>query len=104
MPRWLLFDKTDVVFWGVPLDGDIGSIDLTIRSLNSEKRLLRNIVIDVEPSSISPSLTKKCSSSEDITLLSILVDKWIESIKPKQRVVAINDISKFFGIPYVSKE
>lgn len=45
---------------------------------------------------------QKCPQDEDITLLTLLIDKSLKAVKPKQRVVAINNIAKFFGLPYVS--
>jgi dystroglycan 1 len=47
-------------------------------------------------------LKEKCPSTEDNTVLTLLVDKGVRAIKPKQRVIAVNNIAKFFGLPYVS--
>ncbi|XP_044746043.1 uncharacterized protein LOC123307700 isoform X2 [Coccinella septempunctata] len=99
LPRWLIFDEINALLWGVPSDEDIGNISLIVKSLNSQKPIVRNIVIDVQPTSMPIRSVTKCSSSEDITLFSMLIDKWIGAIEPRQRIAALNDISKFFGIP-----
>lgn len=62
--------------------------DLTVRNILPE---------DEDPK-------RSCPTTEDKTILTLLIDKEVEAIKPKYRVVAINNIAKFFGLPYVSKQ
>lgn len=54
---------------------------------------------DVLPENEDPK--RACPTTEDKTVLTLLFDKEVAAIKPKQRVIAIDNIAKFFGLPYV---
>lgn len=101
LPHWLLFDKKDGVFWGIPLSTDIGTIHLTVRGI-SDNNPTEKIVINVEESTEGVQGIEKCQKDEDNTVLTLLIDKNIRAIKPKQRVLAVINFAKFFGLPYVS--
>nr|XP_008195448.1 PREDICTED: dystroglycan [Tribolium castaneum]XP_008195449.1 PREDICTED: dystroglycan [Tribolium castaneum]XP_974516.2 PREDICTED: dystroglycan [Tribolium castaneum] len=93
LPSWLLFDKIGAVFWGVPLGDDVGSLHLVIRNRN----ISEDVTINVRETS---DLKDRCPSTEDNTVLILLIDKGVRAIKPKQRVIAVNNVAKFFGLPY----
>nr|XP_023019898.1 dystroglycan-like [Leptinotarsa decemlineata]XP_023019899.1 dystroglycan-like [Leptinotarsa decemlineata] len=99
IPSWLLFDKKQGVFWGVPLVQDVGEVQLTVKATGDKKSSEEIKINVVEPSEEAPGVGK-CQANEDNTILTLLLDKSIRSIKPKQRVIAINNIAKFFGLPY----
>lgn len=102
LPSWLFFDKTSGTFWGVPTSDDVGVLDITLRGyLNSDtitSQFRLNIIED--PTLKEPK--RKCQSNEDFTLLNLMVDVDIQAIKPKQKIIAINNIAKFLGLPAVS--
>lgn len=105
LPPWLLFDKTDGIFWGVPLADDSGVLHITIKHIGQSESTKLKYEFDVVVKEKSPeeeNLPHACPSTEDSTILSLLLDRDVEAIKPKQRVMAINNIAKFLGLPYVS--
>lgn len=101
IPSWLLFDRKGGIFWGIPLVEDVGTVHLTIRSIG-DKSVTEELKIDVVETNDDSSTMGKCPPNEDHTILTLLLDKNIRAIKPKQRVIAVNNIAKFFGLPYVS--
>lgn len=100
LPSWLLFDKTEAVFWGVPFKGDGGTYRLTVHSSGDTKGETRKF--DLTVIETEESTAEECAAGEERTTLALLLDVRITEIKPKQRVVAVNNIAKFFGLPYVS--
>lgn len=99
LPSWLLFDRRGGMFWGVPLTQDIGLLKLTIKAVgkfNSTEDISIKIVESAEES----TAIEKCKPTEENTILTLLIDKNIKAIKPKQRVIAINNIAQFFGLPH----
>lgn len=103
LPSWLLFDKTDGILWGVPLSSDVGKFRVTVHPKGTKKAVVHDFVLTVRegtPQNDDPRHT--CPTTEDRTILTLLLDKDVTAIKPKQRVMAINNIAKFFGLPYVS--
>lgn len=101
MPPWLLFDKKDGVFWGIPLSQNVGSIHLTVRGVSESSPAEKIVINIVEPTEEVQGI-EKCQKDEDNTILTLLIDKNIRAVKPKQRVIAIINFAKFFGLPYVS--
>lgn len=101
IPSWLLFDRKGGIFWGIPLADDVGTVHLGIRSIG-DKSLTEELRIDVVELNEDSSTMGKCPTNEDHTVLTLLLDKNIRAIKPKQRIIAVNNIAKFFGLPYVS--
>ncbi|KAG5886508.1 hypothetical protein JTB14_014691 [Gonioctena quinquepunctata] len=99
LPTWLLFDKKGGVFWGVPLAQDVGELQLTVKAIG-DKSSSEDIRIQVEEPIEEAAGVEKCQANEDNTVLTLLLDKNIRAIKPKQRVIAVNNIAKFFGLPY----
>ncbi|XP_057651670.1 uncharacterized protein LOC130891122 [Diorhabda carinulata] len=99
LPSWLLFDKRGGVFWGVPLTQDIGIVTLTVKALGKFNST-EDISIKVIESTEESTVIEKCKSTEENTILTLLIDKNIKAIKPKQRVIAINNIAQFFGLPH----
>ncbi|CAH0551317.1 unnamed protein product [Brassicogethes aeneus] len=100
LPSWLLFDKKSATFWGVPLQEDHGPFQVMVKSLPKEQSSTYQLTIDVIENNIQEESTKRCAQSEDITILTLLLDKNARIIKPKQRVVAIDNIARFFGLPF----
>ncbi|KAF7273649.1 hypothetical protein GWI33_013649, partial [Rhynchophorus ferrugineus] len=95
LPHWLLFNKKSGAFWGVPLPGDEGVVNVVLSPVGMEQT--QTITIHVtEPAANS----EKCQSNEDETVIVLLIDKNIRAIKPKQRVMAISNLAKFFRLPY----
>lgn len=43
----------------------------------------------------------KCNAGEDATMLIIVLDAKFEQMKPKQRVLAIKNLSGFLSLPHV---
>lgn len=101
MPSWLLFDKKGGIFWGVPLSQDVGVLKLSIKPIGGKSNQEDITIKIIEPTE-EASGAEKCQQNEDNTVLTLLLDKNIKAIKPKQRIIAINNIAKFFGLPYVS--
>lgn len=101
LPPWLVFDKKAGVFWGVPLSHDLGRLHLTVREKNNILPT-EDIVINITEPTEDIEGIEKCQKDEDDTVLTLLVDKNIKAIKPRQRVIAIINFAKFFGLPYVS--
>nr|CAI5849789.1 unnamed protein product [Callosobruchus analis] len=98
LPQWLLFDKKSGIFWGVPLHQDVGTLSLTVRTIlkgvngNPKEEDLKLSVTEKDD---EPTDGERCEKEEDSTVLTLLLDRNIRSIKPKQRVVAVNNIAKF---------
>uniref|UniRef100_A0A6P7FWH0 Dystroglycan 1 n=1 Tax=Diabrotica virgifera virgifera TaxID=50390 RepID=A0A6P7FWH0_DIAVI len=99
LPSWLLFDKKGGVFWGVPLNQDVGVLHLTIKAIG-DKANSEEITIKVVETTEEAAGVEKCKPNEENTVLTLLLDKNIRAIKPKQRVIAINNIAQFFGLPH----
>ncbi|XP_072379675.1 uncharacterized protein [Diabrotica undecimpunctata] len=99
LPSWLLFDKKGGVFWGVPLNQDVGVLHLTIKAIG-DKANSEEITIKVAETTEEAAGVEKCKPNEENTVLTLLLDKNIRAIKPKQRVIAINNIAQFFGLPH----
>ncbi|XP_060527781.1 dystroglycan 1 [Cylas formicarius] len=95
LPSWLHFDAKSGVFFGIPLTKDIKTLRLAIKQL-PQKLLCQELVISIVK---NERQLDTCSSNEDVTSLTILLDKDLNAIKPKQRVAAVNNIAKFFGLP-----
>ncbi|KAL1502279.1 hypothetical protein ABEB36_007445 [Hypothenemus hampei] len=98
LPHWLIFNKKTGTFWGIPLPGDEGTLRIIATPLGSNKSEREELVIDVLKD--SDTTTPRCKSNEDNTFLALLIDRNIRAIKPKQRVIAISNIAKFFRLPY----
>lgn len=101
LPSWLIFDKKDGVFWGVPLSNDVSKLHLTVKT-KGDALPAENLVINVIEDLEEEQGIEKCQKNEDNTVLTLLLDKNIKAIKPRQRVIAIISFAKFFGLPYVS--
>lgn len=101
LPPWLLFDKKDGVFWGIPFSQDLGSLHITVMGQSDTSPYEKLVINIVEPTEEVQGI-EKCEKDEDNTVLTLLLDKNIRAIKPKQRVIAIINFAKFFGLPYVS--
>ncbi|XP_065166984.1 dystroglycan 1 [Atheta coriaria] len=100
LPAWLLFDKVAGVFWGLPLaedEGKIHAVVKTIRANDTSSNEFTLIAVREQPDAQSK---RKCPEGEGNTVLSLVVDRDVHAIKPKQRIIAINNIAKFFGLPY----
>ncbi|KAF5280285.1 hypothetical protein FQR65_LT03094 [Abscondita terminalis] len=102
LPSWLLFDKTGGVFWGVPLQNDVGTIHISVKAVRQSIAMADEFTLIVSENSQTPEGFGKCPSTEDSTVLTLIIDKSIKAIKPKQRIIAINNVAKFFGMPYTA--
>lgn len=102
MPSWLLFDKSEGVLWGIPLLEDLGTIQVSIRAAGAQNPS-EDLTINVVETTKEIAKAQKCPTNEDLTVLTLLIDKNVRAIKPKQRMMAVNNIAKFFGLPYVMK-
>lgn len=113
LPSWLVFDTGAGVFEGVPGAQDVGEHYITVRALGHLSRDWAKDVfsIDVtensrtEPSKGAVSLAAqhhkfKCDAGEDATMLIIVLDAKFEQMKPKQRVLAIKNLSGFLSLPH----
>ncbi|KAF5283842.1 hypothetical protein FQA39_LY04662 [Lamprigera yunnana] len=100
LPSWLLFDKISGVFWGVPLQDDVDTIHISVKAVRQSISMTDEFNLVVSDDNKEPEGTDKCPSTEDSTVLTLIIDKSIKAIKPKQRIIAINNIAKFFGMPY----
>ncbi|XP_030766797.1 dystroglycan [Sitophilus oryzae] len=98
LPHWLVFSKKSGVFWGVPLQGDEGIVQMLIAKVG-EPKTVENITIHVINSGAN---TGKCKANEDETVLTLLVDKNLRTVKPKQRVATLNNIAQYLRIPYTA--
>ena len=103
LPGWLLFDKTDGIFMGIPTGGDTGTVRITVRAVKISGPVSYEFTLSVKDLNGADD-PERCSSSKHNTLLTLLVDRTVEDIEPHQRVMAVNNIAKFFGIPYVSSD
>lgn len=102
LPHWLVFYKKTATFWGLPLPGDEETLHITVSSLDDSSDSI-DVVIQVVAEENDDTSTKKCRYNEgNVTLLTLLLDKKLRSIKPKNRVIAVRNIAKFFNLPYVS--
>lgn len=101
LPSWLLFDKTAAVLWGIPLTEDVGTIQVSVRATGT-KSPTEELTINVLNAEKETD-AGKCPKNEDRTVLTLLIDKNVRAIKPKQRMMAVNNVAKFFGLPYVSE-
>ncbi|CAG9821358.1 unnamed protein product [Phaedon cochleariae] len=97
LPPWLLFDRTDGIFWGAPLLRDSGNLRLSIKPAGATGEPYD---VKITVAEELPDTAEKCPENEDVTVLTLLFDKQAEAIKPKQRVMAIHNVAKFFGLPY----
>ncbi|CAH1976201.1 unnamed protein product [Acanthoscelides obtectus] len=102
LPSWLLFDKKSGIFWGVPLHQDVGTLPLTVRTIYKDLMEPREEQLKIKVTEKEGKYMdgEKCEEGEDHTMLTLLLDRNLRTIKPKQRVVAVNNIAKFFGLPY----
>ncbi|XP_050307693.1 dystroglycan 1 isoform X2 [Anthonomus grandis grandis] len=100
LPHWLVFNKKTGTFWGVPLPGDEGNIHIKIQVQGKEVPLETINIRVVKETDKDSTTTNQCKSNEDNTILTFLLDKNVRTIKPKQRVIAINNIAKYFRLPY----
>ncbi|CAG9766176.1 unnamed protein product [Ceutorhynchus assimilis] len=101
LPYWLSFNKKTGIFWGIPLPGDEGTLHINIAPMD-KNQATENLEVRVisEENEDSVTTKNKCGSNEDETILTLLLDKNLRAIKPKQRVIAMNNIAKFFRIRY----
>lgn len=98
-----MFDKTGGVFWGVPLEEDAGVLHISVRAVRqSNTDVTDEFTLRVIEENTAPEGIDKCPSTEDSTILTLIIDKAVRAIKPKQRIIAINNVAKFLGISYVS--
>ncbi|XP_067001643.1 dystroglycan 1 [Anabrus simplex] len=113
LPSWLTFDKTTGIFEGVPGAKDVGEHYITIRALGQHPQDSAKDVFSIEvhenvgtetslltaASPIVKQISKaKCDAGEDPTILTILMDVKYEHMKPKQRVLAIKNLSGFLAL------
>ncbi|XP_066249637.1 uncharacterized protein Dg [Euwallacea similis] len=96
LPHWLIFNKKTGTFWGIPLPGDEETLHITVASKDA---LEQSIIIQVV-SNDSSATTRKCNSNEDDTVLTLLLGKNLKAVKPKQRAIAVNNVAKYFRLPY----
>lgn len=103
LPSWLMFDKSGGVFWGVPTTEDVGILHISVKAVRQSATVTDEFNLIISDDTSAPEGTDKCPSTEDSTVLTLMLDKSVKAIKPKQRVIAINNVAKFFGMPYVSR-
>lgn len=85
------------------MTGDIGTLHITIQPVGTKSAIVHDfdlIVREILPEDDDPK--RSCLATEEKTMLILLVDKELTAIKPKHRIVTIDNIAKFFGLPYVS--
>lgn len=102
LPSWLLFDKHSGTFWGVPSSSDVAILDMTVKGYLKTETVSTDFKLIIEEQSPFEEGRRKCSSSEDYTVLNLLVDVDLVAIKPKQKIIAMNNVANFLGLPVVS--
>lgn len=102
LPSWLLFDKTGGVFWGVPLQDEVGTLHISVKAVRQSLSTDDEFTLIISEYNGPSEGIDRCPATEDSTVLSLIIDKSTKAIKPKQRIIAINNIAKFFGMPYTA--
>lgn len=102
LPYWLLFDKIGGSFWGLPTLEDLGESSITVKAFSKNGSCTKDFKLNVIDAPLVVPRPDKCLPNEEHTVLNLLIGKDIKSIKPKQRIVSLNNIAKFLGLPYVS--
>lgn len=103
LPEWLLFNKTDASLRGVPLYPDTQESKLILYAYrNSEDFATDELKLTVKTYS-DDSLPKLLNCTKrNFTILSILFNESIKNIKPKQRLILLENLAHFWGIDSVS--
>lgn len=113
LPSWLVFDAAAGVFEGVPGAQDVGEHYITVRALGQQSHDWAKDVFSIDvtensradsPNGAVPLAGQhhkfKCNAREDATVLIIVLDARFEQLKPKQRVMAIKNLSGFLSLQH----
>lgn len=102
IPSWLLLHRNQGEFWGVPLSRDIGQLNISAGGQNRQHYAYQITILPTLEDSRTRANGHMCASHKDKMILSFLLDREVDSIKPKQRVMMISNLAKFLGLPYTT--
>lgn len=120
LPKWLHYLEASRTFIGVPLDTDIGQHYITVKAISEhadeapvtdKSAAARDVFsIDVleEPqtfqratsmSNLNQQEPAKCSSTEPVTLATLIIDADIPSLSPSSRAHILGSFLRFLNLP-----
>lgn len=101
LPSWLVFDSQSNVLEGVPTAPDVGELYIEVKARDGVGGSVRDVfaVQVLAGSLLDPNSNdkRKCKVGENIAMLSLVVDKALADIPPKQRVQSLKNLAGFLG-------
>ncbi|KAB7507762.1 Dystroglycan [Armadillidium nasatum] len=100
LPSWLSYSEQRNVIEGVPGHTDIGTHYITIQAQGTDGSGARDAcaiqVTDIPASSLLKE--SRCTPKQDLSLLSIILEKSWSSLSPRERVHLIQTVSNMFMV------
>ncbi|XP_026677976.1 dystroglycan-like [Diaphorina citri] len=102
LPSWLIFDERHKLLEGVPTPADLRDVYVRVKARDEEGDEVRDaFAIQVQPGSLlepNSNDKRKCKVGENIAMLSLVIDKAMTDIPPKQRVLSMKNLAGYLGI------
>ncbi|KAI5709972.1 hypothetical protein M8J75_004680 [Diaphorina citri] len=102
LPSWLIFDERHKLLEGVPTPADLRDVYVRVKARDEEGDEVRDaFAIQVQPGSLlepNSNDKRKCKVGENIAMLSLVIDKAMTDIPPKQRVLSMKNLAGYLGV------
>ncbi|KAL1463302.1 hypothetical protein WDU94_015065 [Cyamophila willieti] len=99
LPSWLVFDQRRNALEGVPTPQDVGDVYVLVKARDGEGAQVKDVFsVQVIPGSqLEPNSNekRKCKPAENIAMLSLVIDKALGDIPPKDRVRSLTNLAGF---------
>uniref|UniRef100_A0A8D8VFS9 Dystroglycan 1 n=1 Tax=Cacopsylla melanoneura TaxID=428564 RepID=A0A8D8VFS9_9HEMI len=99
LPSWLVFDERRNALEGVPTPQDVGDVYVLVKARDAEGAQVKDVFsVQVLPGSqLEPNSNekRKCKPAENIAMLSLVIDKALNDIPPKDRVRSLTNLAGF---------
>ncbi|KAJ8674207.1 hypothetical protein QAD02_005469 [Eretmocerus hayati] len=103
LPHWLRWDEPASALYGVPSHKDVGRHRIVIKAVgkhgdSAEDSFTIHVVPRKNRHFSHRDKKKQCSEDQDRTVFSLLIDAKFDSLKPKAKVNALENLEGFLGL------
>ncbi|XP_061147279.1 dystroglycan 1-like [Syngnathus typhle] len=102
LPSWLHWDAPRRTLWGLPLDEDKGTYEISVGVSNESLSFSEVLFIEVGPQ--DPSAANgagaewSCGPDQSVTVLTVILDADLTKMRSRQRVALLDDMRSFSGV------